>query len=199
MRRITVCYGIVAFLHSIAITALMLTHRLATETDLDLLRALMTLAIDVNQRAFLSPAELAVSGMTMGIDTQLISDRTYFLVEEDGTIVGCGGWSYRATTHGGDLSSVARDITPLDPARDPARIRAMYTHPDHVRCGIGRLVLSLCESAARDAGFASTMMVATLSGEPLYRAAGYTEVERTPSAPIDGVRVPLIVMQKRLG
>ena len=177
----------------------MLTHRLATEADLEALRALMALAIDINQRAFLSPAELAASGMTMGLDTQLIADRTYFVVEENGAIVGCGGWSYRATTHGGDQSSIARDITPLDPARDPARVRAMYTHPDHVRRGIGRLVLSLCETAARDAGFTRTMMIATLSGEPLYRAAGYAEVERVPSAPIDGVCVPLIMMQKSLG
>ena len=177
----------------------MLTHRLATEADLISLRALMALAIEVNQRPFLTPAELAVSGMTMGLDTQLIADRTYFLIEEDGVIVGCGGWSFRATTHGGDQSQVARDTTPLDPARDPARVRAMYTHPDHVRRGIGRRILALCEGAARDAGFTSTMMVATLSGEPLYRAAGYREVERTPSAPIDGVRVPLIVMHKTIG
>jgi GNAT superfamily N-acetyltransferase len=91
-----------------------------------------------------------------------------------------------------------RDAAPLDPTRDAARIRAMYTHPDHVRRGIGRLILDLGESAARDAGFARAMMVATLSGEPLYRAAGYEEVERITSDPVGDVRVPLIVMHKRL-
>lgn len=176
----------------------MLIQRLATETDLADLSALMTLAIESNQREFLDPAAVAASHSVMGLDTQLIADRTYFLIEEDGQIVGCGGWSFRATTHGGDQSQVARDTAPLDPARDPARVRAMYTHPDHVRRGIGRRILALCESAARDAGFTSTMMVATLSGEPLYRAAGYREIERTPSAPVDGVRVPLIVMRKDL-
>ena len=176
----------------------MLTHRLATEHDLADLSALMTLAIEANQRKFLSPAAVAASHSVMGLDSQLIADRTYFLIEDDGQIVGCGGWSFRATTHGGDQSQIARDTAPLDPARDPARVRAMYTHPDHVRRGIGRRILDLCEGAARAAGFTSTMMVATLSGEPLYRAAGYQEVERTPSAPVDGVRVPLIVMRKAL-
>ena len=176
----------------------MLTHRLATEHDLADLSALMTLAIEANQREFLSPAAVAASHSVMGLDSQLIADRTYFLIEDDGQIVGCGGWSFRATTHGGDQSQIARDTAPLDPARDPARVRAMYTHPDHVRRGIGRRILDLCEGAARAAGFTSTMMVATLSGEPLYRAAGYQEVERTPSAPVDGVRVPLIVMRKAL-
>lgn len=176
----------------------MLSHRLADEADLEALRALMALAIEVNQRPYLSPAELAVSGTTMGLDTQLIADRTYFIIEDEGQIVGCGGWSFRATTHGGDQSQVVRDAAPLDPTRDAARIRAMYTHPDHVRRGIGRLILDLGESAARDAGFAKAMMVATLSGEPLYRAAGYEEVERITSDPVGDVRVPLIVMHKRL-
>lgn len=176
----------------------MLTHRLATEADLDALRALMALAIDVNQRAFLSPAELAASSHVMGLDTQLIADRTYFVIEDGGEIVGCGGWSFRATTHGGDQSQVAREAGALDPARDPARIRAMYTHPGHVRRGIGRRILALCEGAARDAGFTSAMMVATLSGEPLYRAAGYGEVEPLLSDPVDGIRVPLILMRKPL-
>lgn len=176
----------------------MLDHRLADDADLEALRALIAIAVDRNQRAFLPDAQLAASCAVMGLDTQLITDRTYFIIEREGEIVGCGGWSFRATTHGGDQSQVARDTAPLDPARDAARIRAMYTHPDHVRRGIGRRILELGETAARDAGFAKAMLVATLSGEPLYRAAGYREVERITSDPVGDVRVPLIVMEKPL-
>lgn len=171
--------------------------RIAEESDLGELRALMTLAIARNQDAFLSPAQVAASAMVMGLDTQLIADRTYYLVEQDGRIAGCGGWSFRATTYGGDASAIARDAALLDPARDPARIRAMYTHPDFTRRGIGRIVLAACEAAAREAGFGSAVLMATLSGEPLYRSAGYRPV-RDHVDLIDGVEVPLILMEKVL-
>ena len=171
--------------------------RIAEESDLGELRALMTLAIARNQDAFLSPAQVAASAMVMGLDTQLIADRTYYLVEQDGRIAGCGGWSFRATTYGGDASTIARDAALLDPARDPARIRAMYTHPDFTRRGIGRIVLAACEAAAREAGFGSAVLMATLSGEPLYRSAGYRPV-RDHVDLIDGVEVPLILMEKVL-
>lgn len=176
----------------------MLDHRLATEDDLELLRALMALAIDRNQRGFLDSAQVAASAALMGLDTQLIADRTYFMVEEEGRAVGCGGWSFRATTYGGDHSAGLRNAATLDPASDPARVRAMYTHPDFTRRGIGRLILSLCEGAAREAGFSSVVLMATLSGEPLYRAAGYHEVERHADT-VNGVDVPLILMSKSLG
>ncbi len=176
----------------------MISNRLANEADLEALRSLIAIAADLNQRAFLPAAELAASHAVMGLDTQLITDRTYFIIEDEGELVGCGGWSFRTTTHGGDLSHAVRDATSLDPTRDAARIRGMYTHPDHVRRGVGRRILELSEAAARDAGFAKAMMVATLSGEPLYRAAGYEEVERINSDPVGEVRVPLVVMQKLL-
>lgn len=171
--------------------------RLATANDLPPLRALMTLAIARNQRGFLDDAQVAASSRVMGLDTQLVADRTYFLVEEGSAIVGCGGWSFRATTYGGDDSAIARDAAPLDPAFEPARIRAMYTHPGFTRRGIGRLVIDRCEQAARAAGFSSTILMATLSGEPLYRAVGYVPVEHRIDE-VDGVGVPLILMRKIL-
>jgi GNAT superfamily N-acetyltransferase len=135
----------------------------------------------------------------MGLDTQLIADQTYFLVEDEaGTIAGCGGWSYRATLYGGDASIIAREPQRLDPARDAAKIRAMYTHPDFTRRGIGRHVLGLCEDAARTAGFSRAEMMATMAGVPLYEACGYRPVEPILSAPIAGVRVPLVRMEKPL-
>lgn len=176
----------------------MLTHRIAQMDDLPALRSLMTRAIESLQDGFLTPEQVRASHKVMGLDTQLVKDGTYFLVEEDGRVAGCGGWSWRATLYGGDDSVVAREPAPLDPATDAAKVRAMYTDPDFVRRGIGRMVLGLCEDAARGAGFSRTEMMATMAGEPLYRACGYQPVERIESAPIDGVRVPLLRMEKAI-
>jgi GNAT superfamily N-acetyltransferase len=175
------------------------THRLAQPEDLDALRAVMGRAIERLQHGFLTPEQVAASHKVMGLDTQLIADQTYFLVEdENGAIAGCGGWSFRATLYGGDVSIVARAPEQLDPARDAAKIRAMYTNPDFIRRGIGRRVLGLCEQAARDAGFARAEMMATMAGVPLYEACGYRQIEPILSDPIDGIRVPLVRMAKAL-
>jgi GNAT superfamily N-acetyltransferase len=177
----------------------MLTHRLATEADLPALRELMALAIAILQRGFLDEAQIAASREVMGLDTQLVADRTYFMVEDDGRLAGCGGWSRRATLYGGDHSTALRNAALLDPACDAARVRAMYTHPAFARRGVGRLILALCEAAAAAEGFGSVQLMATLSGEPLYRACGYAEIERTAAAPVNGVVVPLILMGKAIG
>ena len=129
----------------------------------------------------------------MGLDTTLIADRTYFVVEADGELAGCGGWSRRATLYGGDHTA-GRDAALLDPAADAARVRAMYTHPDHVRRGVGSLILELCEAAAAAEGFRRLELAATLSGEPLYRRHGFVETERFE----DG-GVPLVRMVKPIG
>ena len=176
----------------------MLTHRLATSADIDALKALMALSIGTLQQGFLNDAQIAASRMVMGLDTQLIADQTYFAIEEAGQIIGCGGWSFRATLHGGDHSAALRNAALLDPAQDEARVRAMYTHPQFTRRGIGRLVLSLCEAAALEAGFSRVVLMATLSGEPLYRACGYHEIERINEEAVAGVVVPLIRMGKLL-
>ena len=89
----------------------------------------------------------------MGLDTQLIRDGTYLVVEHDGVIAGCGGWSRRATLYGGDHSSSLREPHLLDPARDPARIRAVFTHPDVARRGVGRIILAACADLAARDGF----------------------------------------------
>jgi GNAT superfamily N-acetyltransferase len=178
----------------------MLTHRLAQPSDLDALRAVMALAIAELQKGFLDDAQIAASHAVMGLDTQLIADGTYFIIEApDKTgIVGCGGWSRRATLYGGDHSTDLRDPALLDPATDAARIRAMYTHPAHARKGVGRMVMTLCEDAAREAGFGRAELMATLSGEPLYRACGYTPLERVEAQGPNGATVPLIRMGKNL-
>jgi GNAT superfamily N-acetyltransferase len=133
----------------------------------------------------------------MGLDTQLIEDGTYFVVEENGLLAGCGGWSRRATVYGGDHSP-GRNASLLDPAKDAAKVRAMYTSPSFKRRGVGRLVLSLCEDAARAEGFSRVELVATLAGAPLYRACGYQATEDFLDES-GGTAVPLIRMNKRLG
>ena len=107
-----------------------------------MLAALMARAIGELQRGFLSPAEIEASRAVMGLDTQLIDDGTYFVVESGGAVAGCGGWSRRATLFGGDHSA-GRDAALLDPAKDAARVRAMYTAPEFARRGVGRLILEL--------------------------------------------------------
>jgi GNAT superfamily N-acetyltransferase len=172
------------------------THRLATEDDLHALRALMAASITHLQKPFLTEAQIEASRHIMGLDTQLIADRTYFIVHDGQTIAGCGGWSRRATLYGGDHAK-GRNARLLDPATEAARVRAMYTAPDYARKGVGRLILALCEQAAAAEGFSRVELGGTLSGEPLYAACGYHVIERI-SDTVDGTTVPLVRMGKAL-
>jgi GNAT superfamily N-acetyltransferase len=170
----------------------MLNHRLATPFDEPVLSEVMTLAIDRLQSDFLTPGQVRASKAFMGLDRRLIADGTYFVVERDGAIAGCGGWSRRATAYGHD-DSAGRDDRLLDPAREAAKVRAMYTHPDHVRQGVGMLILSLCEAAARAEGFAALELSATMAGVPLYRRFGFADVRA-----FEDSGVPLILMRKAI-
>lgn len=177
-------------------TSATLIHRLARRDDLDALRVLMDAAISELQKPFLDESQIASSRTIMGLDTQLIVDGTYFVVEAGGRLAGCGGWSRRATLYGGDQSP-GRSAVLLDPATDAARVRAMYTHPRYTRKGVGRLVLALCEEAARSEGFKRVELMATMAGEPLYRACGYEPCESVADDR-GGVAVPLLRMSKAL-
>jgi GNAT superfamily N-acetyltransferase len=168
--------------------------RLATQDDLPAMMPLVTAAIEELQKGFLDEDQIRSSHAIMGVDTQLIDDGTYFVVEIGGALAGCGGWSRRATLYGGSHSA-GRDAALLDPSVDPARVRAMYTHPDHVRRGVGRLILARCEAAAAAEGFTVLELMATLSGRPLYEAAGFEAVEEVEDA-AGGAAVPLVRMRK---
>jgi GNAT superfamily N-acetyltransferase len=172
--------------------------RIATAEDIPAIAALMDRAIGELQRGFLSEEEIASSRLSMGLDTQLIADGTYMVVEEGDRIVGCGGWSFRATLYGGDHNPALRNAAALDPRKDSARIRAMYTDPGHVRRGIGRMVLAANEAAARAAGFARAELMATLAGEPFYLACGYQAIEQVRKMSEGGVPVPGVRMGKAL-
>jgi GNAT superfamily N-acetyltransferase len=173
-------------------------HRLALLDDIASLKPLMDAAIDELLKPYLSAEQVAASHAVMGLDTQLIADGTYFVIEEGGRLAGSGGWSRRATLFGGDHSA-GREARLLDPASEPARVRAMYTHPAFTRRGIGRLVLALCEGAAAKAGFSRVELAATMAGLPLYRACGYAEIEAFETDTPSGVKVPLVRMGKALG
>lgn len=174
-----------------------LTSRLARADDIPALDPLVRAAIDELQKGFLDDAQIRSSHAIMGLDRQLIDDGTYFVIESGELPVGCGGWSRRATLYGGDHSG-GRDSTLLDPSKEPARVRAMYTRPDFTRRGIGRLILSLCEAAAAAEGFTRLELMSTLSGRPLYAAVGFEAIEEVADAS-GGVPVPLIRMGKDIG
>lgn len=172
------------------------TYRLARLEDVAALRILMDAAISKLQKPFLSESQIAASRNIMGLDTQLIEDGTYFIIEVGGELAGCGGWSRRATLYGNDASP-GRSSRLLDPATESARVRAMYTHPEHVRKGVGRLILQLCEEAARAEGFKSVELMSTMAGVPLYRACGYHPEESIEDSS-GGAAVPLLRMRKIL-
>ena len=165
--------------------------------DLPQLQILMRKSIETLQVPFLTKAQIRASFEVMGLDTQLIKDGTYYAVFLQSKLAGCGGWSKRETLYGGDHSK-GRNARLLNPHTEAARIRAMYTHPDFTRIGVGRLILDTCEQAARDADFKRAEMMATLAGVPLYTACGYQKIEEIFDTTSDGTKVPLIRMGKQL-
>lgn len=170
--------------------------RVAVADDIPTLEALAAASIDRLLRPFLDDAQLAASHAIMGVDTLLVDDGTYAVAELDGRCAGCGGWSRRRTMYGGDHTA-GRDDDRLDPATEAARVRAMYTHPDAARRGIGRRILSWCEESARAEGFRRLELVATMAGAPLYLAAGFT-VDEAFDDESTGVAIPLLRMSKSI-
>lgn len=173
-----------------------LHHRLATRGDLAILETVAEAAIDELQRGFLEPDQIAASRSIMAVDPQLVDDGTYFVVEAGGRVAGCGGWSYRASLYRADQSPDTPGAV-LDPDREPAKVRAMYTHPAFARRGVGRLLLSLSESAAAAAGFRELELLATMAGVPLYEAYGFERVAPVTDT-TTGVPIPLLTMRKRI-
>jgi GNAT superfamily N-acetyltransferase len=181
--------------------------RLALPDDAAELRSLIALSVRELQKNDYSPEQLAVAIETVfTLDTQLVADGTYFVIEHPaGRIIACGGWSKRKTLCGGDLHAV-RDNAFLDPRSDAAKIRAFFIHPAWARRGLGSRLLAHCEQAAQAAGFSRLEMAATLTGVPLYLARGYRVVEHT-TVPLcgmpnnnsdDDARLPVVIMARSL-
>lgn len=134
-------------------------------------------------------------GTVFGVDTQLIRDQTYFVVEADNRIVGCGGWSKRKALFGGDGGKSGEDPL-LDPAKDAARLRAFFVHPDFARRGIGSALVSESEKAVIESGFRKIEIAATLTGEKLYENFGYRTTKRYEVPLGNGLKLPVVRMTK---
>lgn len=177
------------------------THRIAQADDVPGIIQLMQRSIEENMKEFLSAEEIEANKESMGVDQTLIDDGTYFViecqVEGNMVMVGCGGWGKRRTLYGGNHTT-GRDDSLSDPETEPARIRAMYTHPEWTRQGIGTLLLDLGEAAAKAAGFKTIELGSTVPGYPLYVARGYVELFREAKIAANGHENVIIKMEKTL-
>ncbi|MDQ3572063.1 MAG: GNAT family N-acetyltransferase [Actinomycetota bacterium] len=171
-------------------------QRLAVVADAPRIQELMRQsALDLFP-AFYDEHQVASGALHIAhLDTRLIEDGTYFVHESAGELVACGGWSRRAKLYTGS-GAVDDDERLLDPATEPARVRAMFVRGDWARRGIGRAILEACERAARNEGFRSLVLMATLPGEPLYRAFGFREMERLDIQMPDGVTAGGVLMER---
>lgn len=170
--------------------------------DVPALNALIAASARELSAGFYTPQQIeALLTHVFGVDTQLISDGTYFIMDGEDVAdgpVAAGGWSGRRTLYGGDQAKTDED-TRLDPSVEPARIRAFFVHPQWARRGLGRRLYMECERAALAAGFRNFELMATLPGEPLYAALGFDPVERVTVRLGGDVGVPLVKMQRRIG
>ncbi len=174
--------------------------RVAVMEDVSALKELIPLSARELSKGFYTPqqTESAIQYI-FGVDTQLVKDKTYYVAEAEGQIVGCGGWSKRKTLYGGDQMKAEEDPHPLlDPKVDAGRIRAFFIHPNWARKGIGRRIITTCEEAAQADGFTRMELGATLPGEPLYAAMGYEVTDRFEIPMADGITLPCAHMKKEL-
>lgn len=175
----------------------MVRIRLATIVDIPAIGALMRASIKARFAEVLSPKEAEASAEGIGVDTTLIEDGTYFVAELDDRIVGCGGWGRRKTLYGSSGSAL-HDDTPIDPANDPARIRAMFTHPDYGRRGVAAKLLLAGEKAAKAAGFQTMILGSTAAGRAFYTKHGYTYVRTDEQMSGSGLTKQTFIMIKPL-
>lgn len=174
------------------------TLRKATHADIPALDALIARSARGLSSADYRPQQIegALRG-AFGVDRQLLADETYFIVEDAGLIVGCGGWSFRSTLFGGDARA-GRDSSILDPKTQPAKIRAFFVDPGHARRGIGSLLLEHCEGQARACGYGEVELMATLPGAKLYAARGYAPSSLVRFDVGSGESIEFIPMRKSL-
>jgi len=174
------------------------TLRKATLDDRPAIEQLIKLSARGLSRGEYSDEQIEGAIRTVfGVDTDLIEDGTYFVAEDHGELIGCGGWSKRRTLFGGDQYA-ARDAGKLDPTSEPAKIRAFFVHPGHARQGVARAILAACESEATAAGFQALELMATLPGIKFYEASGYQGKEPVALSVGEGIAIGLLPMRKQL-
>lgn len=176
-----------------------LAFRLATDDDVPALEALIQSSVRSLSRGYYSPGQIeSALQYVFGPDTRLIADGTYYVITSPtGEIAAAGGWSRRRTLYGGDQMKGAEDPL-LEPAVEPARIRAFFVDPRWARRGLGRRLFERCSREASAAGFTGLELMATLPGEPLYRALGFVEAERLVAPMPDGEALPVVRMTRPL-
>jgi GNAT superfamily N-acetyltransferase len=175
-----------------------LNLRVATPADVPALRALIDASARALSANFYSPAQIdAAVTHVFGVDSQLIADGTYFLIEGPEGLAASGGWSARSTLYGGDQMKSEEDPR-LDPSSEPARIRAFFVHPRWARHGLARRLYAACVQAAWTAGFRRFELMSTKPGEPFYAALGFTVVERVITTLPNGVEVPFTRMSRAI-
>lgn len=166
--------------------------------DVPAVQALIATSVRSLSIGFYTPEQIEAAIVAVfGVDTQLITDRTYYVIVAAGELMAAGGWSFRRTLFGGDQMKAAEDPR-LDPATEPARIRAFFVHPARARRGLAKRLYGECARAAFAAGFRRFELMATLPGEPLYAALGFAPVERITLPLAAGVELPLVRMDRRI-
>jgi len=151
--------------------------RRATMSDRPALEEMKEQSISMLLDPLMTPQQAAELRLITPFDPALIEDGTYYVAVVNGWLAASGGWSRRAALFNADAEGASRAPL-LNPAADAVGIRAMYTHPDFARKGLGSLVLSTALTAARLAGFRHAQLMATVAGERLYRASGWKTEER---------------------
>ncbi len=111
---------------------------------------------------------------------ELIGCGTYYVVEEEGQILGAGGWT-------------------LDRMRaDKGHIRHVVSDDRALRRGVGRAILNLAIETARQSGVVELECASTLTAVPFYAAMGF-EREADMDIPLaPGIHFPAVRMQKFL-
>ncbi|MEW5251777.1 GNAT family N-acetyltransferase [Microbulbifer discodermiae] len=174
------------------------TIREAEESDIPAIRPLIEESVRILAADDYSQEQIRGALLSAwGVDTQLICDKTYFVVENGADLIGCGGWSYRATLFGND-SEGNRDSKLLNPQGDPAKIRAFFVKPSCARQGIGSMIMERCERAARERGFASLELMATLPGQRLYARHGFEPGEAIEYPLGSKLSIKFVPMRKEL-
>lgn len=172
--------------------------RVAVPADLAEIERVMRVSMGALSHGFYDAAQAESAVRYISVpDRQLVDDGTYYVVEEEGRVIACGGWSRRKKLFTGTREQDSAEGW-LDPKTDAARIRAMFVDPAHARKGLGRLILETSEEAARRAGFTTFELMATLPGVPLYQACGYEEIEPTTLVLPDGMRLGAVLMRRRV-
>lgn len=181
-----------------------LSLRSATIDDIPALNALIERSARALSVGYYAPDEIdAAVRFVFGVDTNLVADGTYFVVHDDGTLAGCGGWSWRRTLYGGDQRPVDAEShvrrpsdDRLQPGLDAAKVRAFFFSPDFARRGVGRFLLDACLDAARAAGFTRAELMATLPGVPFYAALGFSPVREIIDRVPDGTSLRFVQMTR---